>query len=52
VEREPIEAKLGAIHPILTAFAVPNVASDGVVDASEVATDLVTATRARSRLDE
>ena len=52
VEREPIEAELGAIRSILAAFRVPNVAGDRVVDASEVATDLVTAAGARSCLDE
>ena len=52
VERETIETELGSIGSILNALRVPNIAGDGVVDASKMAADLVTAARARACLDE
>jgi hypothetical protein len=52
VQREPVEAELCSIGPVLGALRISDIAGDGVVDATKVATDLVTAACAGSHLEQ
>jgi hypothetical protein len=51
VEGESVKAELGAITAIVGAVPVVDVARKGMIDAPEMATDLMTAPGSRSRLD-
>jgi len=49
MESDPVEAELGAVATVVGAVSVVDVASNGMIDAPKVASDLMASPRLRTR---